>query len=214
MKIGILGGTFNPVHLAHLRIAEEVREACGLDRVLFLVADTPPHKPVAGDVPFVTRLAMVEAAIADHPAFAACAIEHEHPGPNYTVDTLQRLRERHPRDSFYFIIGFDSFRELPSWKDYTRIPELTHLVVVHRPGAETAEPMRLLPVAVQKQFCYSCSPEKWRHQSGNWLIFLRETRLDISSTAIRRLVAERRSIRYLVPDPVIALIAREGLYRM
>ncbi|TYO96617.1 nicotinate-nucleotide adenylyltransferase [Geothermobacter ehrlichii] len=214
MKTGILGGTFNPIHLAHLRIAEEVREACGLDRVLFLVADTPPHKRIAARVPFATRLAMVEVAIADHPAFAACAIEREHPGPNYTVDTLQRLHELYPQDEFYFIIGFDSFRDLPSWKDYARIPELTNLVVAHRPGAEATEPMQLLPVAVQKQFCYSCSPEKWRHRSGNWLIFLQETRLDISSTAIRRLVAERRSIRYLVPDPVVDLIEREQLYRI
>jgi len=213
MKLGILGGTFNPIHLAHLRIAEEVREACRLDKVLFLPAATPPHKQVADAVPFAVRFEMVRAAIADHDKFSVSDIEQQHPGKNYSVQTLQLLRQEFPHAEFYFIIGLDSFRDLPNWKDYQKLFELTHLVVVTRPGINDGNPFELLPVAVQNQFCYSCSPEKWQHQKGKTLLFLNDTPLGISSTGIRELVAAGRSIRYLVPPAVAALIARHDLYR-
>ncbi len=214
MKTGILGGTFDPIHFGHLRIAEEAREHLELDRVLFLVANVPPHKTGQVASPFATRLALVEAAVADHAGFEACAFEADHPGPNYSVDTLARLRRAHPDDSFYFIIGSDSFRDLPSWKNYQELFSLTHLVVVGRPGLDIRRPDQGLPVAAQKQFCYSGSPEKWRHKSGNWLYFLHGTGLDISSTRLRALTAEQRSIRYLVPEPVRKLIEQRGLYRI
>ncbi|RMF46370.1 MAG: nicotinate (nicotinamide) nucleotide adenylyltransferase [Deltaproteobacteria bacterium] len=214
MKTGILGGTFDPIHFGHLRIAEEARERLQLDRVLFLVANVPPHKTGRPTSPFASRLALVEAAVADHPGFEACAMEADHPGPNYSVDTLARLRRTYPDDSFYFIIGADSFRDLPEWKNYQEIFSLTNLVVVGRPGLEAMDPASGLPVAAQKQFCYSGSPEKWRHTSGNWLFFIEDTGLDISSTRLRAMVAERRSIRYLVPEPVRQLIERDGLYRI
>jgi len=213
MKLGILGGTFNPIHLAHLRIAEEVREACRLDKVLFLPAATPPHKQVADAVPFAVRIEMVRAAIADHDKFSVSDIEQQQPGKNYSVQTLQLLRQEFPHAEFYFIIGLDSFRDLPNWKDYQKLFELTHLVVVTRPGINDGNPFELLPVAVQNQFCYSCSPEKWQHQKGKTLLFLNDTPLGISSTGIRELVAAGRSIRYLVPPAVASLIARYDLYR-
>lgn len=213
MKLGILGGTFNPIHLAHLRIAEEVRENCGLDQVLFLPAATPPHKQVAAAVPFEQRLELVRAAIANHPNFAVSAIERDHPGKNYSVQTLELLRQDYPQAEFYFIIGLDSFRDLPEWKNYQKLFELTHLVVVTRPGIDNSNPMDLLPVAVQNQFCYSCSLSKWRHKKGKDLFFLSETMLAISSTGIRALVAEGRSIRYLVPPEVATLVEQRGLYR-
>jgi nicotinate-nucleotide adenylyltransferase len=102
MKTGILGGTFNPVHLAHLRIAEEVRESCELDRVLFMPAATPPHKPLADDVPFADRLAMVEAAIAGNPAFAASDLESQRPGKSYSVRTLELLHQANPGEEFCY----------------------------------------------------------------------------------------------------------------
>jgi len=213
MKLGILGGTFNPIHLAHLCIAETVYEACGLDRVLFLPAATPPHKEVAADVPFDLRMEMVRAAVKGHRGFDVSDLECRQPGKNYSVHTLELLRRDYPGAELYFIIGLDSFRDLPDWKDYEKLFELTHLVVVTRPGIDSAEPLGLLPVAVQKQFCYSCSPATWRHKKGKSLIFLNETPLGISSTDIRQRVAAGRSIRYLVPPEVAALIERHGLYR-
>jgi nicotinate-nucleotide adenylyltransferase len=213
MKTGILGGTFNPVHLAHLRIAEEVREACRLDRILFMPAATPPHKPVADAVAFSHRLAMIAAAIADHPGFQVSDLEARRGGKSFSVDTLELLRQADPTGERYFIVGLDSFRDIASWKDYMRLFELAHLVVTARPGVELPDPLAALPVAVQNDFCYDGKLKKMRHRSGNAVIFLEETRLDISSTLIRRKVAAGESIRYLVPPSVAAYIVDHGLYQ-
>lgn len=213
MKTGILGGTFNPLHLAHLRIAEEVREACSLDRVLFIPAAVPPHKPVAGALPFAHRLAMVTAGVADNPWFHPCDLEGRRQGTSFSVDTLAQLQRDDPAGERYFIIGLDSFRDIATWKDYPRLFELAHLVVTARPGVDLPDPLAALPVAVKNDFCYDIQSRKMRHRSGNCLIFLEETRLDISSTLIRRKIANGESIRYLVPAAVADYIAEHGLYR-
>lgn len=213
MKIGILGGTFNPIHNAHLRIAEEVREACHLDQVLFIPASTPPHKDVAEATPFADRLAMVEAAIAEHPEFAVSAIEAERPGKSFSVDTLEILRRENPANHYYFIIGLDSYRDITSWKDYKRLFELAHLVVITRPGVEVQNRLEALPVAVQQEFCYASDTGEIRHRSGTSLIFLSGTWLDISSTRIREMVAAGEAINTLAPPAVVQYITSHGLYR-
>ncbi|MEJ2200760.1 MAG: nicotinate-nucleotide adenylyltransferase [Desulfuromonadaceae bacterium] len=213
MKLGILGGTFNPIHLAHLRVAEEVREVCALDQVLFIPAADPPHKLVAENTPFRHRLAMVEAAIADNPHFRLSDIEAHRPGKSYSVDTLSQLRREHPEDEFYFIIGMDSFRDLANWKNYRTLFTLTNIVVAARPGAAVQEPLDFLPVAIKKDFCYTGASKSLRHCSGTSVIFLGETFLDISSTRIRQLVSENRSTRYLVPAAVGHYMERHGLYQ-
>jgi len=213
MKTGILGGTFNPIHLAHLRIAEEVRLACGLDRVLFMPAATPPHKPLADDISFAHRYAMVAAAVADNPSFSACDLEAQRPGKSYSVATLEILHRQFPADEFYFIIGMDSYRAIDTWKDYSRLFELTNLVVAARPGHAGGDPLALLPVVIRGQFCYDGPSNILRHCSGNRVVLLKETFLDISSTRIRRQVAEQGSIRYLVPAVVEDYIRRHDLYR-
>ncbi len=212
MKTGIIGGTFNPIHLAHLRIAEEVRLACGLDRVLFMPAAIPPHKSLADDIPFVHRYAMVEAAVADNPYFSACDLEARRPGKSYSVATLEILHTQFSEDEFYFIIGMDSYRAIDTWKDYSRLFQLTNLVVAARPGHAGDDPLALLPVVIRGQFCYDKQSNVLRHKSGNRVIFLQETFLDISSTRIRRQVAEHGSIRYLVPSVVDDYICRHTLY--
>lgn len=211
MRTGILGGTFNPIHLAHLAIAEEVRRVCRLDRIIFLPAADPPHKPIADDVPFAQRLAMVEAALAGQPGFCVSDLEAQRSGKSYSVETLKILRRQHPDDSFYFIIGLDSFRDLATWKSYRQLFQLCHLVVVNRPGI-SADLRQLLPIAIRQEFCYSAESKNLRHSSGNTVIFLEEIRLEISSTEIRRRVAAHQTIHDLVPAPVAAYIARHGLY--
>lgn len=213
MRIGILGGTFNPIHLAHLRIAEEVREGCALDRVLFIPASVPPHKAVAEKVPFARRLAMVESAVADNPAFAASDVEGRRSGKSFSVHTLEILREQYPEAEFYFLMGMDSFRDIASWHQYQRLFELAHLVVTSRPDTPGGDPMSLVPVAMADQFCYDDASKKLRHRGGKEVIFLAETLLDISSTDIRDKVAGGRSIRYLVPAQVERYIFENGLYR-
>jgi nicotinate-nucleotide adenylyltransferase len=213
LKTGILGGTFNPIHLAHLRIAEEVREACQLDEVVFIPAALPPHKSEQVAASFTDRLAMVQAAIADNPGFRVSDLEGRRQGKSFSVDTLAILRHADPTGERYFIVGLDSFRDIASWKEYVRLFELAHLVVTARPGVELPDPLAALPVAVRNDFCYDDQLKKLRHRSGNAVIFLEETRLDISSTLIRRKVANGASIRYLVPPAVADYIDRYGLYR-
>lgn len=213
MRIGILGGTFNPIHLAHLRIAEEVREACTLDRILFIPAALPPHKNVAEDVPFAHRLAMTELAVADNRHFRVSDLEGRREGKSYSVHTLEILRREKAEDEYFFIVGMDSFRDITSWKEYRRLFELANIVVVARPGSPGGDPLDLLPVAIRTDFCYDVAAKTLRHRSGTSVIFLEETRLDISSTRIRRMVAEGRSIRYLVPAAVEDYIVRHDFYR-
>jgi len=213
MKTGILGGTFNPIHLAHLRIAQEVQQACKLDRILFIPAAEPPHKDVAGQVSFTHRLAMVEAAIRDFPDFQASDLEIQRSGKSFSVDTLEILRREDPHGERYFIIGLDSYRDIASWKDFSRLFSLSHVVVITRPGVVVSDPFEPLPVANHEDFCYAKDIEKIRHKSGNRLIFLNETNLDISSTQIRDMLADGQSIRHLVPPAVADYIEDHGLYQ-
>src|SRR5262249_30226755 len=120
-RIGILGGTFNPIHLGHLRSAEEVCEQQGLDRVLFIPSATPPHKRAGGLVAARHRLAMVKLAIAGNPRFRVSTVEIDRGGRSFSVDTLRMLHARMPRTSFTFILGIDAFREIATWKEYTSI---------------------------------------------------------------------------------------------
>jgi len=213
MRLGILGGTFNPIHLAHLQIARDVLAACRLDRVLFVPAADPPHKPVADNTAFRHRLAMVDAAIADEPLFFSTDLEARRKGKSYSVETLQQLKQQDPEGQLYFIIGLDSYRDIASWREYSRLFELAQLVVVNRPGVQIGDPLEALPVAMRDNFCYDAAVNKMRHKSGNYVIFLKETKLDISSTNIRRRAAAGLSIGNLVPAAVADYISRHALYQ-
>lgn len=213
-QLGVFGGAFNPIHLAHLRLAEEAREHCGLDQVLFLPTADPPHKTLPDDSPsFAQRLAMVAVAIVGNPAFRVSDLEGSLPGKNYSVKVLERLHALHPDSDFFFLIGMDSFRDLATWYDYRRLFALTNLVVTRRPGVERDELLALLPVAIRPEFCYDSGGKILRHVSGNRVIFLEETYLDISSTYIRQLLSGGRSVRYLLPTPVADYIEQHALYR-
>ncbi|GGN03767.1 putative nicotinate-nucleotide adenylyltransferase [Thermus composti] len=186
MRIGLFGGSFDPIHLGHLLAASEAAEALGLDRVLFVVAARPPHKtPVA---PPEARYEMVLLATAEDPRFCPSRLELDRPGPSYTVDTLEEARRLFPRDELFFITGADAYRDVLTWKEGRRLPELATLVAVARPGyALEGVPLPVLPLYV---------PE-----------------VGISSTEIRRRLKEGRSVRYWVPRPVEVYLAKHALYR-
>ncbi|MBI5657785.1 MAG: nicotinate (nicotinamide) nucleotide adenylyltransferase [Geobacter sp.] len=212
MKIGILGGTFNPIHLAHLRIAEVVRDRLALEQVLFIPAATPPHKPMTGELPFAARLAMVGLAIADNPAFALSAMEGERSGASYSIDTLRALRTAQPDDEFFFIIGSDSFLEFGLWHDYAALFACCNIVVLERPGAEIGDLGAAVPAAVAGEFSFFPAEHRLAHCSGYSVYYLKECLLDISSTRIRQMVRQGRSIRYLVPAAVERYIIEQELY--
>ncbi|MFO7812049.1 MAG: nicotinate-nucleotide adenylyltransferase [Pelovirga sp.] len=211
MRIGLLGGTFNPIHNGHLHIAEEVRKSCQLDQVWFLPTWQPPHKEVATDVSFADRLAMVAAAVADHPDFFACDLEGQRGGISFSVETLTELREKYPDHEFFFIMGLDSFREISQWHRYQELFELAHIVVTTRPGFEGTL-QELLPVAIADRFCYDSQSKKLRFDKGFSLILVDHTSYDISSTQIRQWVAQQRSIDEVVPPAVSSYIATHQLY--
>jgi nicotinate-nucleotide adenylyltransferase len=212
MKTGLMGGTFNPIHNAHLRIAEEARLAECLDRVVFIPAADPPHKALAGDVPFDVRIQMVALAITESPFFELSTIEGERSGKSYSIDTINAFRAQTPQDDLYFIIGGDSFLEIGLWHCYASIFEACSLIVVERPGHEITDPLDALPVAIRGEFLYDEAPRRLLHNSGHAVHFVRGAPQDISSTEIRRIAAAGKSINHLVPPDVAAYISQQRIY--
>lgn len=212
MKLGILGGTFNPIHYGHLRIAEEVRQEFGLERVLFMPAATPPHKALAGELPYGERAAMVALAIQGNPAFSLCDIEGRRGGTSWLIDTLRQLKEQYPADDLHFIMGSDSFADIGRWREYGEYFSLVSLVVAERPGMSTRQLAAALPADLGALLAWDETGRCLTHPRGTSVSFYRGTLLEISSSAIRRLVASGRSISYLVPDPVARFIHEKGLY--
>jgi nicotinate-nucleotide adenylyltransferase len=212
MKIGILGGTFNPIHNAHLRVAETTRDRLSLDRILFIPAATPPHKPLDGEISYEHRRNMVALAIADNPRFAVSDMEQQRGGTSYTVETLRELRRASPGDEFFFIIGSDSFQEISSWYSVAALFSTANIVVVERPEAVISDLTAPLPVAIRAEFCYLHTEMRLTHRSGFSVFYLPDTPLAISSSAVRQMVREGRSIRYLVPEGVSRYIYEKGIF--
>jgi nicotinate-nucleotide adenylyltransferase len=212
--VGILGGTFNPIHLGHLRAAEEVREAQGLDELRLVPAALPPHRRDAPLAPAPDRLRMVELAVAETPGLRAWDVEIARGGPSYSIDTIRALRsELGDGPRIVFILGFDAFRDFHTWKEHTAFFALCDIVVVTRPPLPENLSVAEIPLAAQKAFGYDSVSGSFRHESGHVLTLQRITALDISATAIRARVASRRSIRFLVPPAVEQFIAARDLYR-
>jgi nicotinate-nucleotide adenylyltransferase len=201
-RLGVYGGTFDPIHMGHLIVAEQGREAGRLDRVLFVPAASPPNKAGQRITRFEQRVEMLELAIAGYPPFAIDQLEKERSGPSYTVDTLEELKRRHPGAQLFLLIGSDSLADLPTWREPARIVANAGLVVMVRPNYPP-------PSAEQLRTALKLAPEV------NLEIILVPTPplVDIASRDLRRRVAEGRSIRYLVPRAVECYIAEKGLYR-
>jgi len=200
-KLGILGGTFNPVHLGHLVLAQDALERFGLDGVLFIPCARPPHKPAPALADGAHRLALLRLAVAGDPRFEVSALELERGGPSYTIETVRRLRAERPASRLFFILGADSLLELHQWRAIGELLALCEFVTMRRPGVPAA---RLGAARLRL-------PPPWPARLRANLFTGHA--VDISSTEIRRRLAERRSIRYLVPDAVGRYLAEQGLYR-
>lgn len=209
MSLGVLGGTFNPIHVAHLRLGEAAREALGLERVLFVPAGDPPLK-AAGVASAAHRLEMVKLATADNPGFEVADLELSRAGPSYTVDTLDELRRRRPEEELWFVLGADAFSELESWYRPADLFERASFAVVARPGFAD-DPADLLPPALAAEL--HPGPRGLVHSSGHEVRGVEFAPLGISSSDVRRRIARGASIRYLVPDDVIEYIQKHQLYR-
>jgi nicotinate-nucleotide adenylyltransferase len=201
-SIGIMGGTFDPIHIGHLAIAEEARDSLGLERILFIPAGRPPHKPSGSVSPSRDRVAMVRLAIADNRAFELSLIEVERPGPSYTHDTVRQLWDRERaagrQPDLTLILSAETLGDLPGWHEPERLLAICRIAVVPRDGYPAPDPAWLA-----RQF-----PGQEQRVD-----YLEGPRLGLSSTALRDRVAAGRSIRYLVPAEVEAYIVAARLYR-
>ncbi len=186
MRIGILGGAFDPVHVGHLLVARDIMEKLRLDRVVFLPASRPPHKRCIAS--YVQRSRMLKAAIRGHEGFETSDLEAKRPGTSYTVESLAGLKRALPKDALFLIIGADQYQELATWKDPKRLPALARLVVMSRPGATTSKsvvPARRIAVR----------------------------QVELSSTEIRKRIAAGLDVSDMVPEPALRLIERNRLYQ-
>ena len=191
----MLGGTFDPIHIGHLLLAESAREQLGLDSVLFVPAAVQWRKARADVSEARRRVEMVRLAIAGNPAFALCTLEVERGGPSYTAETLEQLAAMNPGAELYLILGEDAFNDLPNWYDPGRIVALATIAVAPRSGGVEAR------------------AHPWLRERGVRLVRVEMPRIEVSATMVRERVAAGRSVRYLVPEAVLGYIERYGLYR-
>lgn len=211
-RIGLFGGTFNPIHLGHLRGAEEIREAFSLDEVVFIPSAIPPHKSQEEIIDARYRIEMVRLAISSNPYFSLSEIELSRPGKSYSIDTLHHFCDG-GQDTFFFILGGDAFVEIETWKDFKSLFALCHFIVMVRPGFDKIPVASQLPGSLTSAFQYDLETRVWVHLSGNHLYFKEISFLDISSTKIRELIERGESIKYLVPPETEAYLHQQGLYR-
>ncbi len=195
LRLGVMGGTFDPVHAGHLIVAQDVLEALELDRILFVPAARPPHKSHEGLAPASLRVRMVRSAVEGDPRFQVSDLELKRPGVSYTVDTLEELHDQYPEAELHLILGADQWADFGHWHKPRRIAELARLVLMTREGDRPSE--------VDAGFTDGPPPA---------FVELQVTQVDISSTRLRERLRAGRAIRYLVPEPVRRIIEAGKLY--
>ncbi|MBI4632994.1 MAG: nicotinate-nucleotide adenylyltransferase [Deltaproteobacteria bacterium] len=214
MKWGLLGGTFDPIHIGHLRCAEEVLEIFNLNRIIFIPASRPPHKLEAQITPFYHREQMVKLAIEGNPSFSFSDVENRRKGISYAVETIDYFKKKYLQDlELYLILGQDAFHAIQTWKDWENLLLMCHFIVMTRPGYENKGLTGIVPPNFASQFTYDKSVEGFKGPTGNVIFFREVTFLDISSSDLRQRVKRGSSIAYLVPATVRHYIARNSLYR-
>jgi nicotinate-nucleotide adenylyltransferase len=191
-RVGLLGGTFDPIHIGHLIAAQAAHEAAKLDEVWFIPTSTPPHKPQPG-ADSDARRRMLEAAIAGNPIFKVEDIELQREGISYTIDTVITLQERHPEVMFYWIVGSVMVKDLPNWRNIDELAERLSFVGLERPDQPGDD--SLLPSLIRLRLQRAVMPP-----------------IGISSSEIRRRLKEGRSVRYMLPERILEIIQKDGLY--
>ncbi|MCU1722097.1 MULTISPECIES: nicotinate-nucleotide adenylyltransferase [Pseudomonas] len=208
-RIGVLGGTFDPVHIGHLRSALEVVELMGLDEVRLLPNARPPHRDTPHVVP-QDRLAMVSCAVEGVDRLSVDARELARDKPSYTIDTLESMRaELGADDQLFLLLGWDAFCGLPGWHRWEELLRHCHILVLQRPDADVEPPDELRNLLAARS---ESDPTAMSGPAGN-ISFVWQTPLSVSATQIRQLLASGKSVRFLVPDAVLAYIETHGLYR-
>lgn len=219
-KIGLFGGSFNPIHLGHLRAALEVRIAFNLETVLMIPSARPPHKFAKNMAPAKGRLEMTRLATSATPGVSVSDIEFSRPGLSYTVETIERFQAEVDDARVHLIIGLDAFREYDTWHRYPDLFRLAPIIVLLRPDKEVTDLYQAknlmekqLASNISDQYRFDPSPPRFTHPDLQPVHILEVTRLDISSSHIRQLVKDNVSIQFLVPEQVERYIAKQGFYQ-
>jgi nicotinate-nucleotide adenylyltransferase len=211
MRLGIFGGTFNPIHMGHLITAEQVREAFDLDRMVFVPSARPPHKPSPDLIDGVHRLEMARLAVADHPRFDVSPIEHERSGRSYSVETVEAFRREWGREAaLYFVLGIDAFLEIATWREPKKLFALCNFVINSRPGFPVDQAHQVLSDILG--IAPPSDAQSIALPHGRTLWFHDVFPIGISSTLIRDRLSRGRSVKYLLPGPVESYILSHHLY--
>jgi nicotinate-nucleotide adenylyltransferase len=215
MKWGLFGGTFDPIHIGHLRCAAEILEIFDLNRIVFVPAARPPHKLNAAITSFYHREQMIRLAIEANPAFSFSDVENQRGGISYSVETVEYILEKYRLDNLelYFILGQDAFHAITTWKDWQRLLLLCNFAVMTRPGYQNRGLKEILGEKFAAQFPYEKAVNGFSGPTGHVIYFREVTFLDIASGVVRNRVREGRDIRYLVPEEVRHYIANNTLYQ-
>lgn len=212
-RVGVLGGTFDPVHLGHLAAARAADRALGLERLLFIPSNFPPHRPDSPRASGYHRLQMTALAVAGVPGWEASDVELARGGASFTFDTLTTLRHREPASQFFFITGADAFAEIASWRRYPDLLELAHFVVIARTGTSFDSIRARLPqLAARMVACDASSPAACRAASFPSIFLVNADTPDVSSTEVRRRAAAGEPLTGFVPDAVARYITEHHLY--
>ncbi len=213
MRLGILGGTFDPIHFGHLRLAEEMCEEFALSKVLLIPCAQPPHKDESVITPYSERLEMTKIAVSYSSYLEASDIEGRRKGPSYSIETINIIMNLYGADlELFFILGIDTFKEITTWKEYEELFKLTSFAVIDRPGTQKCEISSFID-SLALDFKKCNTDDLFVNTSGCSIYFKKSTLMDISSTKIRQNIKTGRSINFMVPERVKEYILRKGLYK-
>jgi len=219
-RIGLFGGTFNPIHLGHIQVVREVKTGFGLDKILIIPSALPPHKETDGVVDAENRLEMIRLAFSDDPNFMISDVELKRSGPSYTIDTVRHFKSTSPENTeLYLIVGLDAFLEIDTWKSYDDLFLLIPFIVMSRAiNEENSDELEwrslknYLQSKISKGYTFSPTQSSFIHDKKQSVCVFNVTPVDISSTTIRKRIKEGRSIKRLVPHIVEDFIKTKGLY--
>jgi nicotinate-nucleotide adenylyltransferase len=215
-KIGLFGGTFNPIHIGHLRVAQEVLENFELDKIIFIPSALPPHKQTHLMTDIEDRLEMIRLSIQNCPESEVSDVELRRSGRSYTIDTVRHFKSVLPDANLYFIIGMDAFLEIDAWKSYQDLFSLISFIVMARPGTgDKIDRVMLenyLQTRISEEYRFSTSDMAYVHPEKQPVFGINVRPLDISSSAVRELIRQNKSVRFLVPQAVEKFIKNKGLF--
>lgn len=213
MRLGLFGGTFNPIHIGHLRAAVEVLEAFSLDKLLLIPSANPPHKSADQVANAEDRLEMVRLATKGVPSLEVSDVELARQGPSYTIETLRYFQDQYgPGSEIHFIVGQDAFSEITTWKSYRELFSTAHFIVMTRPGSNLSSIEDFIHTHISEAYQYDPAFNRYMHPEWCTIFCVDITHIDVSASEIRDRIRHSRPIRFLVPGTVEAFIVEKGLY--